>query len=244
MPRRGLPRVRHAEVHVHEALVEARQPAARDQGDGQPPVVVADAGATGTIAAAPGQVLDAEAPAGAGAASRLDQQAEPHDADAAPAGQEGEHGPAQAQRQVAVRRAGAAAGGAVMRAGREDRAPQVRELVADVEEADAGAGEAGPAGRRGAGAQLAPALARRVAEAHYEVAQRVHVELVVVRGQLDSPAANGSGEFEWEIPFVSEVEFEQTGIVLAGGRGYGFRRGISPDDVGIMFAHVLAAQLR
>lgn len=49
------------------------------------------------------------------------------------------------------------------------------------------------------------------------VAQRVHVEVVVVGRKFDAPLAHCAVELEGQVAIVVEVQLEQPRIVLAGG---------------------------
>ena len=77
--------------------------------------------------------------------------------------------------------------------------PGLREVVLDVEEPQAGAGQVLLRGRVGGPAQHVPTLACRVVEVQDGVAQRVEVELVVLWLQLHSPAADSTRELERQV---------------------------------------------
>src|SRR6202035_291283 len=81
-------------------------------------------------------------------------------------------------------------------AGPVEPVPGLREVVADVEEAQAGAGQGLLGGLGGGPAPDVAPLARPVVEVQDGVAQCVEVELVVLGRQLQAPAADDARELE------------------------------------------------
>src|SRR5215472_3292307 len=92
--------------------------------------------------------------------------------------------------------------------------PRVRKLVPNVEE---GPSVSYPAlcDFVGGAAEHVAALARRVVQVENQIAQRVQVEEVILRRKLDAPSAYRTEELEWQVAFVTEVEFEHSAVVLS-----------------------------
>ena len=95
--------------------------------------------------------------------------------------------------------------------------PCLAEVVAHVKQAPAGTGEPALGRFTRRPTQAFSALARGVVDVQDEIAQGVHVEVVVLRGHLDAPPADSSAIFERQVAVVAEVDFEETRIVYAAG---------------------------
>ena len=93
--------------------------------------------------------------------------------------------------------------------GRHGPGPRVGEVVPDVEDAQAVAGEPAPGVVRGGGAQRVAAFAGGVVEVQDDVGHGVQVEVVVLRRQLDPPPADRALVLERQVPLVPEVQLEQ-----------------------------------
>ena len=92
--------------------------------------------------------------------------------------------------------------------------PGIREFVPDVEVAQTCAGKMTLGNLVGGPAQNFPALTRRVVQMQNQVGHAIDIELIVLLRKLDADPADSAHELEWQVPFVAEVEFEQTRVVL------------------------------
>ncbi len=92
--------------------------------------------------------------------------------------------------------------------------PGIGHVALHVEEPDARARQIALRTLIGSAAQYLPALAGGVVEVQDDVGDGIEVELVVLRRQLDTPAADRPGQFERQVTLVAEVQLEHARVVL------------------------------
>src|SRR5690242_3272667 len=88
----------------------------------------------------------------------------------------------------------------------------------------------------GSTAQHLPSFSRGVVEAKHGIAQSVHIEVIVVLRQFNSPPAYGAQVFERQISFVVKAELKEPGIVLPSRGGNGFPRSILTNNTRVVQA--------
>src|SRR5206468_1841284 len=97
----------------------------------------------------------------------------------------------------------------------QERLPFRRKTMTRTEEPEARVGLVGDVVLFRCLPQRLAALARGVTKVDDHVGDGREIELVRVAGKLDEPVAHRSGAFEGQIPFVAEVQLEESAVVLA-----------------------------
>src|SRR6266702_2591841 len=101
--------------------------------------------------------------------------------------------------------------------------PCFRKLVPDIEETYACIRQILLCAFVSSLAQILSTLASREVQVQNQVTERLHVEMVVLKGKFYTPAADGPRKLKRQIAFIAEIEFKHSGIVLSarGCDGFG-----------------------
>src|SRR5436853_803581 len=130
--------------------------------------------------------------------------------------------------------------GPAMGLGASESTPRFRELALHIQEANARTRQVLLRTFVGSFAQNLPTLASREVQVQNQVTNRLHIELVILQGKLDPPAAYGARELKRQIAFIAEIELKHPGVILPARGCDGFGGSVHGDDAAVIGHRLIA----